>query len=242
MTAPRPALLLTRPREASIRFAAKLRDHVMLGAVEISPLIRINARNISPDLAPYAAVILSSAHAARPDVGASGKTAYCVGPRTTKTAHAAGFDARQMGETADDLVDALVARQPAGPLLHLRGHHTRGDIAARLAAHGMTVEECVVYDQEAMKLTPAAREMLDGERPVILPLFSPRTARLLCQQASGGAPRWVVAMSPSVAEAAAPLAAERVIIAKRPDGAAMCAAVSGLYPGPAPVEGGQGNA
>lgn len=242
MTAPRPALLLTRPWESSRRFAAMVSANTRPGPVVISPLMRIVPRGGMPDLTDVSGVILSSSHAARSEFGASGLPAFCVGTQTTGAARAAGFDAKPCGNTAEDLVASLIEFRPAGRLMHLRGEYSRGNIAGRLTAAGLHVAEHIVYVQEALPLTQQAHDVLDGERPVILPLFSPRTARLLCEQISGRARRWVVAMSPAVAKAALPLGAEHVAIAETPTGAAMCAVVSGLYQGPQPVEGGQGNA
>lgn len=242
MTSPRPSLLLTRPREASRAFADRLRQHVQLGKTEISPLFQIVPRPVEVALSRYAAVILTSAHAVVPQLDPAGTKAFCIGERTTKRARDAGFRAENAGATADELVAHLLHRPPGGPLLHLRGKHTRGNVAQRLTQAGLVVDRTIVYDQPACDLSPAARALLDGECPVILPLFSPRSAALLSAQARGAAPRWVVAMSEAVAKASNPLDPDRLVVAQRPDGAAMCVAVAALYPDPQQVEGGQGKA
>ncbi|MDA7427593.1 uroporphyrinogen-III synthase [Primorskyibacter aestuariivivens] len=242
MTEQTPALLLTRPKAASEAFAAELAQRVALGPVIMSPVLEIVGLSHAPGKPDIAGVILTSANAVAHYRGSMSGPAFCVGPRTTHAAREAGFDAVQAGETADALVDYLTSHIPSVPLLHLHGRHTRGDVANRLRQAGLDVQEREVYDQRPRPLSPEAHALLDGERPVILPLFSTRSARLVCQEVHGHAPLWVVAMSEAVRDAAAGVEGERMIVAPRPDGAAMCAAVSGLYPTNRPVEGGRGNA
>lgn len=237
-----PALLMTRPEAASEAFVADLAQRVVLGPVVISPVLEIVGLPHDPVEPGVAGIILTSAHALAHYRGPVSVPAYCVGPRTTQAARAAGFDAVQAGETADALVDFIVSHPPTGPIVHLHGRHTRGNVAPRLRHAGINVQERAIYDQQSRPLTSEAHALLDGERPVILPLFSPRSALLVCEEIGGHAPRWVVAMSESVRDAAAQANARRMIVAPRPDGAAMCAAVSGLYPTNRPVEGGRVNA
>lgn len=58
----------------------------------------------------------------------------------------------------------------------------------------------VVYDQLSQPLSDAARQALAGMAPVILPLFSPRSARILSEQVTQArAPLWLVPISPAAA-------------------------------------------
>ncbi len=235
-----PALLLTRPRAEAESFLADLRRQAALGPVVISPLMRIVPVAAAVDPAGLAAVIFTSVNGVRcgsARTGLPGLRAYCVGRRTTRAAQAAGFDAEMAGETAEQLLATLGRVRPAGRLLHLRGRHARGAVADRLAALGLRAEEVVVYDQQACDFTHEAHVLLDGERPVVLPLFSPRSAELVARQPRARAPLWIVALSPAVARAAAPLGAARLVIAARPERAAICAAVAGVLGGGSPLEG-----
>ncbi len=124
-----------------------------------------------------AALLTSGAAVARiaADGPVPGTPAWVVGPRTAQMARAAGFEVR--GTAAD--VDALVGLVPpdAPPLTHLRGAHTRGDLAARLAARGLRVSEAVIYRQVALPLSEGAIALMRSG-PVLVPLYSPRSARL----------------------------------------------------------------
>jgi uroporphyrinogen-III synthase len=80
--------------------------------------------------------------------------------------------------------------------LHVRGEHSRGDIAGRL---GEQIGEVVAYRQVSVPLSEKAREKLAGKHEVILPLFSPRTAQLFFKHdLQINAPVHVVAISNAV--------------------------------------------
>ncbi|MGY3438534.1 MULTISPECIES: uroporphyrinogen-III synthase [unclassified Marinovum] len=232
-----PALLLTRPRADSAAFLADLSAEVALGPVVISPVLYIRPTGLRPDMTGMTAVIFTSTNGVAAYKGPRALPAYCVGRKTTEAANAAGFQAVMAGETAEALIDTQTKTPLKGPVIHLRGAHTRGNIAARLTEAGVAITQAVLYDQQPMDLTIQARALLDEGRPVILPVFSPRSADILAQQGIGKAPLWVVALSQAVADRAADLAPDRLIVAKRPDRISMCAAVAALYRNGTPLEG-----
>jgi len=218
-----PVLIVTRPGAVAQEFARAAARGFAVRLV-ISPVIGIEPVEAGALPARVGAVVLSSAHGANraAQLGLpAGLPAYCVGPRTTQAAQDAGFAAEEVGPTAEALVQALSQRAVPGPLLHLRGRHTRGDVAARLSAVGRECAERVVYDQVAVPLTEVAQAALRGSAPVVLPLFSPRTAMLLSDMAQPGAARHVVAISAEVGRQAAALDPASLHQADSPDGAAM---------------------
>lgn len=237
---PGPTVLLTRPAPQSRRFAEALAARFGAGLqVEIAPLM--TTRPLSPVLpaGPFAALVLTSEAAAE----AAGRLlaklplphrAWCVGERTAIAARLAGFEATPIGGDADALIAGIAARGETGPLLHLRGRESRGEVAKRLSAYGIATAEAIVYAQEALPLSWAARSLLTATNPVILPLFSPRSAALFAAAAPDFiAPLHIAAISPAVAEAAAPLAPIRLLTAGQPDGAAMLDLVAALLCDPA---------
>lgn len=225
-----PVLIVTRPGAAAQDFArAAVRGFAV--RTLISPVMGIDPVEPGPLPTPVGAVVLSSAHGAERacQLGLpEGLPAYCVGPRTTRAARDGGFSAEETGPTAEALVQVLSERAVPGPLLHLRGRHTRGEVAARLTAAGRDCAERVVYDQVAVPLSGAAQAALRGSAPVVLPLFSPRTAVLLSEMAEPGASRHVVAISDEVARQAAALGPASLHRADTPDGAAMLRATRGV--------------
>lgn len=207
----RPPVLLTRPEADSRRFAALLPDW----PVVISPILRIvPVPHDAAVLAEAPGLVFTSAHAVAAAGPGQGRLALCVGGRTAQVAQAAGFRVRAGNGFADSLLPLIAA---AGlPLIHPHGRH----LARDLPVPGM-----VVYDQQALPLTAQAGALLAGPDPVILPVFSPRSALLLGQAAGAAlAPLWLVAISPA-ALAAWPGPAARQRVATSPDAQAMRAAI-----------------
>ncbi len=231
-----PTILLTRPAAQSARFAAALR--LRFAGIRILCSALIAPRHLSPTLADrkWTALILTSETAvlAARRIIADGATlprlGFCVGTRTAEAARAAGFEPLSAQGDADALVDLILSHNPSGPLLHLQGRHSRGDIAKKLISAGIETYEAIAYAQESQSLTPEATAFLTSAAPVIAPLFSPRTAQILvaeCARINRTAPLTIVALSSAVAIAAAPLAAQTTCAA-RPDAEAMVDAIATL--------------
>lgn len=106
------------------------------------------------------------------------------------------------------------------------------DLAGVLAAAGLRAETRLVYAQDPQPLSATATRLLAGRGAVLVPLFSPRSARLLAAagpaQASATAPLLIAAMSRAVAEAWAGPAPRALQIAARPTSEAMLHALTVL--------------
>ena len=125
------------------------------------------------------------------------------------------------GGAAEDVLDLLKRRRPEGPGLYLHGRHVASDLAQALTSAGIDTSSVTVYDQTPQPMTPEALACLAWTGRVVLPLYSPRSARLLAAEIAGCAARLeVVAMSAQVAEAW-PDPAEVAAIAEAPEAAAM---------------------
>ncbi len=198
-----PILLLTRPEPQARRFAAVCTSRAGRKIdVEFAPIMAIRGTGLPVDLDRVAGLILSSENGACMIANLAGKSVYCIGKRTAGAARNKGARIVVEVQDADALVAALIEAKPPGPLLHLHGTHTRGDIAERLNAGGIETFETVIYDQVALPLPAKAKALIEGERRVILPLFSPRSARLVGRAVDGlGANLHVIAMSRAVANA-----------------------------------------
>lgn len=215
-SATQPVLLLTRPLRDSQRFAAMLPEWRAV----ISPILRIvPVDHDSRPLQDAPGLVFTSAHAVASAGPGRGRLALCVGGHTGAVARRAGFDVRTGNGFAESLLPLI---EEAGvPLMHPHGRH----LAKQLPVPGM-----VVYDQQALPLDDAAQALLAGEAPVVLPLFSPRSARLVAEAARGArAPLWPVAIS-HAALAAWDAPAARCRVAVAPDAPAMACAVRSLSP------------
>ncbi|WP_298905500.1 uroporphyrinogen-III synthase [uncultured Aliiroseovarius sp.] len=217
-----PILVLTRPTAAAQRFLTQV--EAALGQEVphvISPILQIQPVGEWPDLSEVE-VILTSEHAVRGDL--TGITAHCVGRRTAEAAAAQGAQVQTVAVNAEALLQKLGA-QP-GNYVHLCGSHKAVDISARLTVAGLSCCDHQVYAQVAQPLTDTARAALEGEDPALLPLFSPRSARLVGEAIAKPARHLqVIGMSDAVAEEWRVVTGETAEIADAPTGDAM---VSGI--------------
>jgi len=151
-------VLVTRPEGDAARTAQALRarGHTVL----VAPLMRMETIEGAFG-GPFAAVLLTSANAARAltQRGQAGLTrlpVFTVGARTAQAARESGFTQVESADGAlGDLVRLVTARRPGGRLLYLAGEDRAGDLAGDLAAHGIAVETAVVYRTAPVDTLPA---------------------------------------------------------------------------------------
>ena len=225
-------LLMTRPQDAAQRFVAALPDRLTAGLQVIyAPLISVMSLSKVINLDGGEAVIFTSANGvlvAAETLSGVGMPAYCLGQRTTLMARNAGWKAEFCGKNADEFVADLLQRRPAGKLLHLRGQHSRGNVAERLNAAGLNCREQVIYDQSLLTLTAEALSALSAPSEVVVPLFSPRTARQFADLCPDGAKIHLIAMSEAVAEPLKLLNYKDLEVCKEPNVQAMAKLVSDI--------------
>jgi len=208
-----PICLLTRPHAQSVAFARDLPGIEVL----IAPILRIEALPFDPArISAAPGIVFTSANAVPLAGPGKGKPALCVGPQTAEAAAAAGYEVEEGPGDAEGMMPLLPGREA---WLHLHGRHR----ARELPVQGMAI-----YDQIAQPLSPEAVALLSGDRPVILPLFSPRSASLLAQAAaSATAPIATVAISARADECYDGPTQAR-LIAERPEGVSMARAILSL--------------
>ncbi|MGR3341867.1 MAG: uroporphyrinogen-III synthase [Paracoccaceae bacterium] len=196
-----PVVLLTRPAVPAARF----RKMLGRGAdVILSPVTEIEPVAFKVDLSGYRTLIIASQHAVQSMkgvAGLSGKQAFAVGEHTAMVAGELGLAVVASDANADDLVARIIAERPPGKFLFVRGVRSRGDIENRLENRGLETDSIITYNQIELPLSARAIEVLRGARPVVLPLFSPRSAELMARKSSecsAAAPLILIAMSAAV--------------------------------------------
>lgn len=234
-------LLMTRPESGSERFIQSLSPEIRASVHPIySPLIKIVPTATEINLDSFKGLIFTSSNgvsiAAR-SIRSRNIPAFCVGQATTATAERAGWTAQMVGDRAETLIANLLRERPESPILHLRGEHSRGDVAGTLTQLGIRVEEQIIYEQLLLPLTDEATQALEGKGPVIVPMFSPRTARQFADLFKGTASIWVAALSEAVAKPLDSLGIERLKVAKNPEAQAMKQVVEKLVERARRVEG-----
>lgn len=227
-------LVLTRPAAQSEAFAAEL-DRRLPGRFApmlVAPLLEIAPLGGPVDLAGVSGLLFSSANGVEAFAAASPERALpalCVGEMTAAAARAHGFAARSADGDVTALA-ALAARawQPGqGPLLHVRGRHAAGDLIGALAARGIPARAAELYDQRPRPLAPAVRAVIAGGAAVVVPLFSPRTARVFARETAelDLSAVTVVGLSAAVV---APVVAGRRLVTRSPGREGMIEALARL--------------
>ncbi len=228
-------LVLTRPRDDSERsaFALRARGHDVL----IAPLMRIE--RVAADLDSHCgAIVITSANAAAAVATHTVRDAliklpvYAVGDRSADAARAAGFtDVTSAGGDLRDLIRVITERRPdsSAPLLYLAGEDRTGDLIGDLAARGIAAELAVVYRAITAPFPPELIAALKARAVDGVLHFSRRSADNYLDGAKNAG---IAAQALAVrhfclsAPIAAPLVAAgatNVVVAKRPDEAALLA-------------------
>lgn len=214
-------ILITRPEPEASRMAAQVRAFCDAVDVMVSPVMRIAYGGALPDLAGDEVLIFTSRHGVEGFCHLTARrdfACYAVGDATAEAAEARGLRAISAGGDAGTLLARITAAAARGPFLHLRGAHVAADVAGALSAAGHVARDAVVYDQVEAALSPEAQTLLQGADAVILPLMSPRSARIVLAQAAGKtAPLYLAALSRKVADAVPEGVANRLDIAETPD-------------------------
>lgn len=180
-------VLLTRPRRQAQVYAAELQGKFGPRAgVILSPLLEIVPVDSAIDLEGISHILFTSINGVEHFANRSSRrdiACLCVGEKTAAAARALGFEAEAAAGRAEDLISLAAKRaQGAAESLYVRGRHAAGDIAAALRDQGCGVREVIVYDQVAQSLSVDAINVLRGSNPVIVPLFSQRTAARFMQE------------------------------------------------------------
>jgi uroporphyrinogen-III synthase len=226
-------VLLTRPREDAEPLAAALREHGVEALIE--PLLNIEWLPGPPlDLDGVQALLATSANGVRAFAAREtrrGLPVYAVGDATARIAHESGFATVESASGDVESLADLVRRRldPAdGALLHAAGTAVAGDLAGRVEAAGFRYRRVVLYRaRKAGRLSSGTVRAIRDRNVDGVVLYSPRTAEtfvaLVAEARSTAACRSLTAfcLSDAVAAKAGAIGWNRIVVARRPDQAAM---------------------
>ena len=197
---------------------------------------------------PFGAVVITSRHAVRalaPHRGhLGGFPVFAVGNRTAAALREAGWEVAAIG-TGDGAAQArsVAAAVPAGTtILHPAGRDRKAEPRAGLERAGFAVVTWIAYAAEAAETLPApAAVALRAGRLDAALHYSGRSAAILARLATAAgfgdafAGLTHVCLSADIS-AALPKAAKRVLIAERPDEAALFASLERAQAGSPPPQ------
>ncbi|MEL6994341.1 MAG: uroporphyrinogen-III synthase [Pseudomonadota bacterium] len=240
-----PVILITRPEASGRMFADQIAELIGNNHDIIqSPLLVIERFKSPPNLSDIKTLIFTSAHAVRAFVDLEKRrdfVCYVVGSATAEIAMLANFEPIDGGGHADALIEKIINDLPQTPCLYVRGEHVSSDLAGMLNAAGITTHQVTLYGQSVSPLNLEARDALNSKKPVLLPLFSARSAQLFFEQGIGSAPLHVIAMSEAVAANVPRAKVKSIRIARQPNKDGMLDALLSLWNAANQLEG-QGGA
>ena len=227
-------LLVTRPEPAGARTADKLRarghDVIVMPVLQIEfiPDPELGSKSFDALVATSVNGVQALArHAKLSELQTL--PVYTVGRRTAEAARALGITPISADGNQDDLVGLIGVRSKAGAsLLYFAGQDRSGDLGAALAPKGLNVHTIVAYRAAAVRNFSATvvQSFAGGQIDGVLH-YSRRSAAafLQCAEASGVIEAGVAALhfclSRPVAEPLREAGAARVVIASRPEEAAL---------------------
>lgn len=180
-------LLVTRPEADAGKLMAALAESGHEAV--LAPLMEIDFHD-SAELpaGDWQAILITSANGARALAARSEAMAmkavplFTVGHASAEAARAAGFaDVRSADGDVEALADLVCAElvPDGGPLLHIAGSVTAGDLQAMLGVKGFEVARAVLYEARPVRFLPdVAHAALEARDVDGVLLYSPRTARL----------------------------------------------------------------
>ena len=227
-----PEIILTRPKEGARKFHALIQEKLPEAKVIISPLITIDFLPKSIDFTKFDTFIFTSINGVQAIENQRiphGTLCFAVGAKTAHAAGKIGFKALYSDGNSEDLISIILSHPRRGKFLHIRGKYTRGDVSRKLSEHGLPCEEIVAYHQKSQALTHEAQSSMKGGKPLIFPLFSPRTAQLLMENILPMERCHIIAMSENISEAFKKTGCGKITTSKSPSAKSMLEEVIKIY-------------
>ena len=230
-----PKVLVTRPRED----AEEVCDALRLRGFEpiLAPMMEIRIESgVALSLDDVQAILLTSANGARALAAATERRdipVLTVGEASARKTRGLGFSHVDSAHGDVASLGRLVRRtlNPAqGPLLHVAGSVTAGDLAGDLARAGFALRREMLYQAEVVETLPTAAAQALAEGDVAYGLFfSPRTAAtfvtLIKRAHLDVSDVTAVTLSAAVASQLMVLSWRGVLIARTPEQVALFAAL-----------------
>lgn len=161
-----------------------------IDAVSI-PLMAVRFEGTLPSIPPEGTLAFSSANGVRAYAAAGGpkdRAAVAVGEATATAARAVGLHVVGVASGDVDSLYRLLLTEGDGPILHVRGLHSRGHLVERLTAAGRRADAAAIYEAVAAPSLPGDFGAILRAPPAAVGFFSPRTARLFCRLAEDASP------------------------------------------------------
>lgn len=211
-------LLLTRPEGGNERFCLNI-EH-LLGQCEIldNPLQKIEFLETLIEVKEESILIFTSINGLRASekYNLRNKKCFVVGENTRKIATSAGYEVLASSSDQENLLKLIKLKNPTESMVHIRGKHTAGNLCDSLKNNDFSCFEITGYNQQPLKIKKQIFHKVKSGRPVILPIFSPRSAKLLLNELDLTGFH-VAAMSEAVSKELGSVDLADLVISEKPD-------------------------
>lgn len=211
-------LLLTRPEGGNERFCLNIEHR--LGQCEIldSPLQKIEFLETLIEVKEESILIFTSINGLRASekYNLRNKKCFVVGENTRKIATSAGYEVLASSSDQENLLKLIKLKNPTESMVHIRGKYVAGNLCDSLKNNGFSCFEITGYNQQPLKIKKQIFHKVKSGRPVILPIFSPRSAKLLLNELDLTGFH-VAAMSEAVSKELGSVDLAELIISEKPD-------------------------
>ena len=211
-------LLLTRPLGGNERFCLKIKHLLYSCEILDNPIQRIDFLPSLSKVNKNSVLIFTSANGLRAAKKHNliNKKCFVVGANTKKIAVSFGYDVLGFSKDQENLLKLIKSKKPTESMVHIRGKHTVGNLCDALKRNQFSCLEIIGYNQEPLKIKKQNLQKIHSGRPVILPIFSSRSAELL-QSNLDLTGFNVIAISEAVAKIVTGVELGELVISKKPD-------------------------
>ena len=211
-------LLLTRPLDGNARFCLKIKHLLYKCEILDSPIQKIEFLPGLSKVNKNAVLIFTSVNGLRTAEkhNLTNNRCFVVGKNTKKIAVSFGYEVLGFSKDQENLLKLIKSKRLTESMVHIRGKHTVGNLCASLKKSEFSCLEIIGYNQEPLKINKQNLQKIQSGRPVILPIFSSRSAKLL-QSNIDLTGFNVVAISEAVAQILTGVELGELVISKKPN-------------------------
>ena len=211
-------LLLTRPLGGNERFCLKIKHLLYSCEILDNPIQKIDFLPSLSKVNKNSVLIFTSANGLRAAKKHNliNKKCFVVGANTKKIAVSFGYDVLGFSKDQENLLKLIKSKKPTESMVHIRGKHTVGNLCDALKRNQFSCLDIIGYNQEPLKIKKQNLQKIYSGRPVILSIFSSRSAKLL-QSNLDLTGFNVIAISEAVAKIVTGVELGELVISKKPD-------------------------
>ena len=211
-------LLLTRPLDGNERFCLKIKHLLHNCEILDNPIQKIEFLPSLSRVNKNSVLIFTSANGLRAAKKHNliNNKCFVVGENTKKIAFSFGYDVLGFSKDQENLLKLIKSKKPTESMVHIRGKYTVGNLCEALKTNQFSCLDIIGYNQEPLKIKKQNLQKIHSGRPVILPIFSSRSAELL-QSNLDLTGFNVIAISEAVAKIVTGVELGELVISKKPD-------------------------